>query len=153
MSSILPKNELENVNFCPSLLGELKNPKSPFEINWPLIRLLSALHRILGDTSNSKVHFFNLRNRCCLYNLETTDKNVWPSRNVQFAVSLGFQEEKKCDTSRSLFEFNFSISYFLFTITKPFRSYFSIGSQIDRIQKLAHLNSKGNTVNCVAFSR
>ena len=34
-----PKNELENVNFCPSLstgaeifLGELKNPKSPFEI-------------------------------------------------------------------------------------------------------------------------
>ena len=42
MSSILPKNELENVNFCPSLLGqkffvrflgELKKPKSPFEIN------------------------------------------------------------------------------------------------------------------------
>ena len=40
--SILPKNELENVNFCPSLLGkkcffhflgELKKPKSPFEIN------------------------------------------------------------------------------------------------------------------------
>ena len=45
MSSILPKNELENLNFCPSLLGqkifvrflgELKKPKSPFEINWPL---------------------------------------------------------------------------------------------------------------------
>ena len=45
MSSILPKNKLENVNFCPSLLGqkffvhflgELKKPKSPFEINWPL---------------------------------------------------------------------------------------------------------------------
>ena len=39
------KNELENVNFCPSLLGqkffvrflgELNKPKSPFEINWPL---------------------------------------------------------------------------------------------------------------------
>ena len=39
MSSILPKNELENVNFCPSLLGqkffirflgELKKPKKPF---------------------------------------------------------------------------------------------------------------------------
>ena len=37
-----PKNELENVNFCLSLLGqkffvrflgELKKPKSPFEIN------------------------------------------------------------------------------------------------------------------------
>jgi hypothetical protein len=42
VSSILPKNELENVNFCPCLLGqnffvrflgELKKPKSPFEIN------------------------------------------------------------------------------------------------------------------------
>jgi hypothetical protein len=40
--SIFPKNELENVNFCPSLLGqtffvrflgELKTPKSPSEIN------------------------------------------------------------------------------------------------------------------------
>ena len=47
MSSILPKNELENVNFCPSLLrqkffvrflGELKTLKFPFEINWPLVR-------------------------------------------------------------------------------------------------------------------
>ena len=37
-----PKKELENVDFCPSLLGqkffvqileELKKPKSPFEIN------------------------------------------------------------------------------------------------------------------------
>ena len=46
MSSILPKNELESVNFCPSLLGqkfflrflgELKKPKSRFEINWPLV--------------------------------------------------------------------------------------------------------------------
>ena len=45
MSSILAKNELENLNFCLSLLGqkffvrfleELKNTKSPFEINWPL---------------------------------------------------------------------------------------------------------------------
>ena len=44
-SSILPKNELENFNFCPSLLGqtffirfleELKTQKSPFEIDWPL---------------------------------------------------------------------------------------------------------------------
>ena len=40
-----PKNQLENVNFCPSLLGqkfsvrflgELKKLKIPFEINWPL---------------------------------------------------------------------------------------------------------------------
>ena len=39
------KTELENVNFCPSLLerkffdrffGELKKTKSAFEINWPL---------------------------------------------------------------------------------------------------------------------
>ena len=42
VSSILPQNELENVDFCPSLQGqiffvsvlrELKQPKSPFEIN------------------------------------------------------------------------------------------------------------------------
>ena len=42
LSSILPKNELANVNFCPSLLGqkffacflgELKKTKSPFESN------------------------------------------------------------------------------------------------------------------------
>ena len=48
VSSILPKNELENVNFCPSLLGqtffvrffgELKKTKSPFEINCPLAYL------------------------------------------------------------------------------------------------------------------
>ena len=46
MSSNLPKNELENVNFCPRLLGqkifvpfleELKKPKSPLEINGPLV--------------------------------------------------------------------------------------------------------------------
>ena len=30
-SSILSKNELENVNFCPFSLGELKKAKSPFE--------------------------------------------------------------------------------------------------------------------------
>ena len=45
MSSILPKNELKDVNFCPSLLGQkffvrflgdLKKPKSPFEINLTL---------------------------------------------------------------------------------------------------------------------
>jgi hypothetical protein len=42
VSSILLKNELENVNFCPSLLGqkfvvcflgELKKSKSSFKIN------------------------------------------------------------------------------------------------------------------------
>ena len=47
MSSILPKNELETSNFCPSLLGqkffvrfleELKKIKCHFEINWPLRR-------------------------------------------------------------------------------------------------------------------
>ena len=45
VSPILPINELENSNFCPSLLGqkffvrllgELKIPKCPFEIYWPL---------------------------------------------------------------------------------------------------------------------
>ena len=47
LSLILPKNELEKFNFCPSLLGqnffvifleEWKNKsKSPFEINWSLV--------------------------------------------------------------------------------------------------------------------
>ena len=46
LSSILPKNELENSNFCSSLLGqkpfvvrfleELKKPRRHFEINRPL---------------------------------------------------------------------------------------------------------------------
>ena len=45
VSPILPKNEHENSNFCPSLLGqklfvrflgELKKQKRPFEFNWPL---------------------------------------------------------------------------------------------------------------------
>ena len=49
MLSILPKNEHENFIFCPSLLGqksfvrfwgELKTPKSPYEINWPLHRTI-----------------------------------------------------------------------------------------------------------------
>ena len=52
MSSILPKNELENSNFCPSLLGqkffvrfleELKNPERHFEINRSLLLTLSLL--------------------------------------------------------------------------------------------------------------
>jgi hypothetical protein len=45
VSSILPKNKLENSNFCPSLLGqkffvrfleELKTQRFSFEIIWPL---------------------------------------------------------------------------------------------------------------------
>ena len=45
VSPILPKNELENSNFCPSLLGqkfvvhflgEFKKSKCHFKINWPL---------------------------------------------------------------------------------------------------------------------
>ena len=51
MPSILPKKELKNVNFCPSLLGqecfvrflgEVKKPKSPFEINWPLADIMQT---------------------------------------------------------------------------------------------------------------
>ena len=54
VSSILPKNELENSNFCPSLLGqrffvrfleELKNPEFSFEINW----LLKTTTTFLSD--------------------------------------------------------------------------------------------------------
>ena len=54
-SSILPKNELENFNFCPGLLGqkffvrfleELKTQKSPFEINWPLVN--ACMHSMIN---------------------------------------------------------------------------------------------------------
>ena len=70
MSSILPKNKLENVNFCPSLLGqkffvrflgELKKPRSPFEINWPLGRQVwkSFLEYIeVGHLSRHQHHIF-----------------------------------------------------------------------------------------------
>ena len=42
VSSILPKNELENVNFCPSLLGQkffvcFLGEQKVFGINWPLV--------------------------------------------------------------------------------------------------------------------
>ena len=56
--SILPKNELENVNFCPSVLGqkffvrflgELKK-KCPFEINWPLVwNFFEILWKIINN--------------------------------------------------------------------------------------------------------
>ena len=55
VASVLSKNELEFVKFCPSLLGqkffvrflgELKKPKSPFEINLPL-----TLQNVLPRTS------------------------------------------------------------------------------------------------------
>ena len=57
VSSILPKNKLENVNFCPcllgqkfivSLLGELKKLKSSFEINWPLVDRYLAFFALLA---------------------------------------------------------------------------------------------------------
>ena len=57
MSSILPKNELENSNFCPSLLGqkyfvrfleEFKKPKSTFEINRPFGTIQKLCQHDLG---------------------------------------------------------------------------------------------------------
>jgi hypothetical protein len=62
MSSILPKNELENPNFCSSLLGqrffvcfleELKKTKSPFEINGPL-----PIAQTLNWQRSMKIHFY-----------------------------------------------------------------------------------------------
>ena len=52
MSPILPKNELENSNFCPSLMGqkcfvrffgEMKKTKFPFEINRPITKKVGLL--------------------------------------------------------------------------------------------------------------
>ena len=51
VSPMLSKNELENSNVWPSLLGqkflvcfleELKKTKSPVEINWPLVLSLAS---------------------------------------------------------------------------------------------------------------
>ena len=61
VSSILPKNELKNSNFCPSPLGqkfffrfleELKKTKCPFEINWPLITLIFCHYFTLNLVRN-----------------------------------------------------------------------------------------------------
>ena len=65
VSPILPKNELENSNFCPSLLrqkmfvrflGGLKKPKCPFEINWPLLRQSVVLYRALLLTTLESIY-------------------------------------------------------------------------------------------------
>ena len=49
VSSILQNNELENLNICPGILEqnffdcileELKTPKCPFEIIWPLKKII-----------------------------------------------------------------------------------------------------------------
>ena len=54
-SPILSKIELENVDFCSSLLGqkffvhilgELKKTKSPFEINSPLVHMFTCLQTL-----------------------------------------------------------------------------------------------------------
>ena len=59
MSSVLPKNEIEHSNLCPSLLGqkffvrflvELKKTKSRFKIKWPLVRHVSP-----ASTESSKL--------------------------------------------------------------------------------------------------
>jgi hypothetical protein len=84
VSSILPKNELENSIFCPSLLRqkffvrfleELKIPKSPFEINWPLmvlhfLEILDHLPRTYTSFSRSLEHFSHSK-------LEQFRKNIF----------------------------------------------------------------------------
>ena len=64
MSSILPKNERKNVNFCPSLLGqkffvrfleELKKTKCPFEINRPLVYAV-VMSVLLMEVENTVAH-------------------------------------------------------------------------------------------------
>ena len=71
-SSILPKNEFENLNFCPSLLGqkffvcfleELKEPKCPFEIIWPLITVKSTVEIWQNFVAFSEYMKFNVTRR------------------------------------------------------------------------------------------
>ena len=89
MSSILPKNELWNVNFCPSLLEqkffvcflkELKKTKSPFEINWPrwcISRMIPINKLYLNFQKLSNVHIS--RNRIIWFNFHTK-KSKWVPR-------------------------------------------------------------------------
>ena len=70
------KTNPENVNFCPSLLGqkfilrfggELKKPKSPFEVNWPLpISWISSglMKRIREKYSNFGWYFRKVDTVC-----------------------------------------------------------------------------------------
>ena len=74
MSAILPKNELENVNRCPNLLGQkffvlflgkLEKTKRPFEINWPLA---DNIHHYEGMTIRVILSFFH-----CLVSRQTPE--------------------------------------------------------------------------------
>ena len=87
MSSILPKNELENSNFCPSLLGhiffvrflgELKTPKSPFEINWPL--------QWNGKYFNLRTNFCHFLSQCICIG------RILPTYLLQIFCSYAFRE-------------------------------------------------------------
>ena len=83
------KNEFGNSNFCPSLLGkkffvcflgELKKPKCPFEINWPLVHLndLMVLVKIpVHIYFSDRVHLTNI-----WYAVELDDSKLFGQRKV-----------------------------------------------------------------------
>ena len=117
MSSILPKNELENVNFCPSLLGqkffvrflgELKKPKSPFEINWPLtdttksdyFPVLNCLLTSFGlwSEANLSFSFFSSESKWKYF----FEQNERMRNCVKFFKIIGFNWEKKNQSSTCL---------------------------------------------------
>ena len=103
VSSILPKNELENSNFCPSLMGqkffvrfmeELKTQKSPCEINWPLKKIdFSNLHSlplfqkfcILWNTPEQVARD---RKKCFWYHIFWSGKLLyaWQSQNIGLCI-------------------------------------------------------------------
>ena len=71
VSSFLPKNKLENFDFCPSPLGqtffihfleELKIPKRHFEINWPLTKEMEPGDLDTSDAMPLHIALYNLSN-------------------------------------------------------------------------------------------
>ena len=85
MSSILPENELENFNFCPSLVGqkffvrfleELKKTKSPFEINSHLGSEIGRFCLLIVSTICLHSGWFRKKLEKCLRNIGITLKKV-----------------------------------------------------------------------------
>ena len=106
MSSILPKNELETSNFCPSLLGqkffvrfleELKKTKCPFEINWPLAKGLD--YRMQYKTRDKKVGFSDYTEVFFVWGQPLNIRPYWPR-----------QPQKASKKKKKIFSWDSSVS-------------------------------------------
>ena len=126
MSSNLPKYELENVNFCPSLLGqkffvrflgELKKTKSRFEINWPLEG--TKIESIISFLTFSKIREGKLSVEmldaqfACPFLEADKNKIIWFGTSCVLTLCAIRKSKKKLDPRQNLFApFWFFFIYF-----------------------------------------